>query len=101
MPYKNCHGCKIDDSATEIVGYKEAKTKWGIIRLVLAKNAKGETVVRNMELPSNIPVSVAQHLCKLRGGEFSPATPLDPRQQVLSEGERLDLYLTALEGEVI
>jgi hypothetical protein len=104
MPYKKCHGCLIDELATEVVGYKEAKTRWGKIRLVMAKNAKGETVVRNMEIPGTVPVHVAQHLCNLRNGTFSPVTAIDPKRQVLSEAERLDLflsYLTLLEEKEI
>jgi hypothetical protein len=96
LPYKKCHGCLIDENATEVVGYKEAQTKWGKIRLVMARNAAGKIVVRNMEIPSTVPVHVAQHLCNLRNGKFSPVTAIDPKKQVLSEADRLDFYLSYL-----
>lgn len=84
MPFRDTHSCMVEERATEILGEKQAKTKWGIITFVMARMGT-KTVVRSIKIPGNIPVSVAQNLCKLQGGEFSPATPLDPKQQMLSE----------------
>lgn len=85
MPYRHEHSCLLDKNATEIVGTKEAKTKWGIVRIVLAKNSEGKVVARNIQFPGSIPVHIAQNLCKSRGGEFSPVTPINPQKQLLSE----------------
>ena len=84
MPFRDTHSCMVEERATEILGEKESKTKWGVITFVMGRMGT-KAVVRSIKIPGNIPVSIAQNLCKLQGGEFSPATPLDPKQQMLSE----------------
>lgn len=74
----------LDEKATEIVEIRVQKTKWGEIGVVMAK--KGDKVViRSLRIPGKVPVSTAQSLCSSRGGQFSPATPLNPQAQLMSE----------------
>ena len=83
-PFRETHSCLVNENATEIVGEKEAKTKWGIMTFVMARLGN-KVVVRSIKIPGTVPVSTAQNLCKVQGGQFSPATPLNPQQQLLSE----------------
>ena len=84
MPFRNQHNCTVDSEATEVVQIKKANTPYGELHMVYAK--KGDKVVlRGLRIPANVPVHIAKNLCQVRGGEFSPATPLNPKDQMLSE----------------
>lgn len=83
-PFRDTHSCLINEQATEIVGEKKAKTKWGEVTFVMARMGT-KTVVRSIKIPGEVPVSTAQQLCTGQGGQFSPATPLNPQKQLLSE----------------
>jgi hypothetical protein len=84
MPYRQQHSCMIDEKATEIVEIRVQETKWGEIGVVMAKKGN-KVVVRSLRIPGKVPVSTAQSLCASRGGQFSPATPLNPQAQLMSE----------------
>ena len=86
MPFRESHSCLLDDSVTKVTSIERVKTKYGIVRLVMGVNTKGQKKARSMRIPGSVPVVYAQELCKLRGGKFSPATPVDPKRQVMSEG---------------
>lgn len=86
MPFREQHSCMVDETATEIVEIRTNTTKWGEIKIVMARKAPGaEPVVRSIRIPGTVAVSVAQQICASRGGQFSPATPLNPKTQLLSE----------------
>lgn len=85
MPFRNQHSCMIDEDANEIVGTKSAQTKWGLIQIVMARKPDGSVVARSIRIPAKVPISIAQNLCRVRGGQFSPATPSNPKQQLMSE----------------
>jgi hypothetical protein len=84
MPFRDTHSCLVNEQATEIVGEKKAKTKWGEVTFVMARMG-AKTVVRSIKIPGSVPVSTAQQLCTGQNGQFSPATPLNPQKQLLSE----------------
>lgn len=84
MPYRQQHSCMIDEEATEIVEIRTTTTKYGDLKVVMARKGKA-VVVRSIRIPGKIPVNTAQQLCAARGGQFSPATPLNPKAQLLSE----------------
>jgi len=82
----------LDSEATEIVETVEVKSKWGIIKVVKAR--KGKTIVtRSIQFPTQVPVQVCQSLCQTRGGKFEPATPINPQTQMLSQEDRLELWV--------
>ena len=87
MPFRNDHSCMLDDSVIKVTAVEKIKTKYGVIRLVMGVNSLGKKKARSMRIPGSVPVVYAQELCKLRGGKFSPATPIDPKRQVMSEGD--------------
>lgn len=50
-----------------------------------ADPATGKEALRSIRIPGEISVQVAQNMCNSAGGEFSPATPLNPQRQLLEE----------------
>ncbi len=86
-PFRDTHSCMLNADATGIAEVRSAKTKWGLIQIVMAKDASGKLVARSMKIPGNVPVRTAKSLCQSRGGKFEPATPLNPRKQLLSESD--------------
>jgi len=82
MPFRKHHNIIIDDTVTDIVETVKVKTKWGTIRIVRGK--KGNKIaVRAIQIPAEVPVSVAQSMARSRGARFEPATPLNPKDQML------------------
>lgn len=79
----------IDESVVEVTEILDMKTDWGVIKVVKGKNIKGELATRSLRMPGTMPVSEAQRLCNLRGGQFSPSTPIDPKRQLLADLEAL------------
>lgn len=85
MPYRNQHSCMINDKVTLIEETREKKTKFGLLGFVYGRLHKGGALMlRSIRFPGEIPVNSAQSLCAARGGQFSPATPLNPQHQMLS-----------------
>lgn len=84
-PYRQQHSCLIDETITNVVEVRAKDTMYGKIRVVLGKNAKGQLKVRSLRIPSTVAVQQAKSLCIARGGRFQPATPIDPKRQLLGE----------------
>jgi len=106
MPYRNQHNCIIDSTITESLEVVEVDTKWGKLKVVKGMKG-GKLVPRSIRFPSEVPVQVAQSLCRTRGGKFEPATPINPQKQLLSEEDQkgmldclLNLRLVCLEVEM-
>ena len=58
------------------------------MRIVYGKFPNGNLALRSIRIPGSISIQVAQSLCVSRGGQFQPATPINPQKQMLSQNER-------------
>lgn len=85
MPFRREHNCITDELVTHIEEVKEKKTSYGIIKMLIGRRANGSRGIRGYRIPGSVPVSTAQRLCSSLKGQFSPATPLNPKKQVLQE----------------
>jgi hypothetical protein len=84
-PYRNQHSCMINDKVTLVEEVREKKTAFGVLGFVYGRLHKGGALVlRSIRFPGEVSVSTAQSLCAARGGQFSPATPINPQHQMLS-----------------
>ena len=88
MPFRTEHSCMVNDKVTEIAEIRRKKTPYGVLRLVYGKLPNGKLALRSIRIPGNISIHTAQSLCISRGGEFQPATPINPQKQMLSQNER-------------
>lgn len=85
MPYRREHACTIDEEITEDLVVVERETSVGVMKFVRGIDPTGRTGIRAVRIPAHIPVNEAGRICSTLGGNFSPATPLDPRRQLLRE----------------
>jgi len=85
MPYRQQHSCMINDKVTIIEEIREKKTAYGVLGFVYGRVHKGGGLtLRSIRFPGEVPVNSAQSLCAARGGQFAPATPLNPQHQMLT-----------------
>lgn len=84
-PYRQQHSCLVNEQVVKNLEPKKVKTKVGEIWVVMGQTADGKTMPRSIRFPAEVPVSIAQSMCNQRGGKFEPATPIDPKKQMLSE----------------
>lgn len=89
MPFRTEHSCMVNDKVTEIAEIRTKKTAYGVLRLVYGKLPNGKLALRSIRIPGNISIQIAQSLCVSRGGQFQPATPINPQKQMLSQNERV------------
>jgi len=75
----------VNEQVTNITEIRKKETKWGTLRLVYGTLASGKKALRSIRIPAKLPVQMAQSLCISRGGQFQPATPVNPQKQLLSE----------------
>ena len=85
MPFRTEHSCMVNDKVTEIAEIRRKKTSYGIFRMVYGRLPNGKLALRSIRIPGNISIQTAQSLCISRGGEFQPATPINPQKQLLSQ----------------
>jgi len=85
MPFRREHNCIIDELVTQIEEVREKKTRFGLIKVLYGRRANGSRGIRGYRIPGAVPVSTAQRLCSTMKGQFSPATPLNPKKQLLQE----------------
>lgn len=85
MPYRREHACTIDEEITEQLEVVEKETPVGVLKFVKGIDPAGRKGIRAIRIPAHIPVNEAGRICQTMGGNFSPATPLDPRRQLLRE----------------
>lgn len=85
MPFRTEHSCMVNDQVTQITEIRRKETKWGTLRLVYGTTAAGKKALRSIRIPAKLSVQMAQSLCISRGGQFQPATPINPQKQLLSE----------------
>jgi hypothetical protein len=83
MPFVRQHSCMINEDVTNNISSKRVKTKLGEIWVVYGVMG-GRERIRSIRFPATIPVNTASSLCRQRGGKFVPATPSNPRAQLLS-----------------
>lgn len=88
MPFRTEHSCMVNDEVTNIAEVRTKKTAYGVLRMVYGKLPNGKLALRSIRIPGNISIQVAQSLCVSRGGQFQPATPINPQKQMLSQSER-------------
>lgn len=86
MPFRREHNCIIDELVTQIEEVREKMTQYGVIKVLYGRRPNGSRGIRGYRIPGAVPVSTAQRLCSTMKGQFSPATPLNPRKQLLQEG---------------
>lgn len=86
-PFRTEHSCMVNDKVTEIAKIREKKTPYGVLGLVYGKLPNGKSALRSIRIPGNVSIRVAQSLCISRGGQFQPATPINPQRQMLSQNE--------------
>lgn len=85
MPYRREHACTINEEITENLEVIEKETPVGVMKFVKGTDPMGTLGIRAIRIPAHIPVNEAGRICQTMGGSFSPATPLDPRRQLLKE----------------
>jgi len=85
MPFRTEHSCMVNDKVTEIAEIRKKKTSYGVFRMVYGRLPNGKLALRSIRIPGNISIQTAQSLCISRGGEFQPATPINPQKQLLSQ----------------
>lgn len=85
MPFRTEHSCMVNDQVTSITEIRRKETKWGTLRLVYGTLANGKVALRSIRIPAKLSVQMAQSLCISKGGQFQPATPVNPQKQLLSE----------------
>jgi hypothetical protein len=78
----------VNDKITNIAEIRTKKTSFGTLRMVYGTLANGKLALRSIRIPGEVSVQVAQSLCISRGGQFSPAQPLNPQTQMLSGRDR-------------
>lgn len=84
-PYRREHSCTIDEEVTENLEPIEKETKAGYLKFVRGQRPDGSPGIRAVRIPAYIPVNEAGRMCNTLGGQFSPATPLNPKKQLLRE----------------
>lgn len=85
MPYRREHNCTINEEVTDQIEVVSKDTPLGVFKFVRGLLPTGQPALRAIRIPANIPVNEAMRICNTMGGEFSPATPLNPRKQLLTE----------------
>lgn len=100
-PYRRQHSCLIHDEVTANLHSVRVKTKFGEVWVVKGTTGAGKEMIRSIRFPATVPVSTAQSLCTQRGGKFEPATPLDPRQQLMSEDYSFDNLGASAKKEIL
>lgn len=85
MPYRREHNCTLDEEVTENLEPVEKDTSVGVLKFVRGQRPNGTPGVRAVRIPAHIPVNEANRMCNTLGGQFSPATPLNPKKQLLRE----------------
>lgn len=85
MPYRRQHNCTLDETITENLVVVAKDTPIGLLQFVRGTRENGSTGIRAVRIPAEIPVNEGQRICQTMGGQFSPATPLNPRAQMMRE----------------
>ena len=85
MPYRREHSCTIDEEITDQLEVVEKETPIGVMKFVKGLTPAGKKGIRAVRIPAHIPVNEAGRICQTMGGNFSPATPLNPRNQLMRE----------------
>jgi hypothetical protein len=75
----------VDGDVVKDLVTKEVQTSMGVLQVVMGYTLLGVRKTRSVRIPASTPIYIAQEICRLRGGQFSPATPSDPKKQLLSE----------------
>jgi hypothetical protein len=84
LSFKNIHSCLVNGTVVKDFVTKRAKTAYGPVDVIMGKTILGATRTRSIKIPASVPIYLAQELCRLRGGKFTPATPISP-SHLLSE----------------
>ena len=85
MPLRSAHSCTVDLQLGVPEKVQKIVTSYGVIKILLGRNMDGVLATRSVQIPITVPIAVAQELCRLHGGRFSPATPA-PTRSMMSEG---------------
>lgn len=85
MPYRREHACTIDEEITDQLEVVQKETPIGVMKFVKGMSPDGKQGIRAIRIPAHIPVNEAGRICQTMGGNFSPATPLNPRSQLMRE----------------
>jgi len=85
MPYRREHSCTVDEEVTENIEVVTKETSLGVFKFVKGMYPDGRLGLRAIRIPAHIPVSEGMRICNTLGGQFSPATPLNPKKQLLTE----------------
>lgn len=85
MPYRREHNCTIDEEVTDEIEVVAKETSLGTFKFVKGRYPDGRMGLRAIRIPAYIGVSEGMRICNTLGGQFSPATPLNPKKQLLSE----------------
>lgn len=96
-PYRREHSCTVDEEVTEEIVVISKETSLGVFNFVKGLYPDGRAGLRAVRIPAYIGVSEGMRICNTLGGQFSPATPLNPKKQLLGESIPLSVIRKLIE----